>query len=67
MQVNNMLLPNGEEALFYPDSRLRWSDKAAGGEWIRESVSGDRSGLYRIWSVANVASISRRRGPSSSS
>ena len=54
MQVNNMLLPNGEEALFYPDSRLRWSDKAAGGEWVRESVSGDRRGLYRIWSVANV-------------
>jgi hypothetical protein len=54
MQVNNMLLPNGEEALFYPDSRLRWSDKPAGGEWARESVSGERRGLYRIWSVADV-------------
>ena len=54
MQVNNMLLPNGEEALFYPDSRLRWSDKAAGGQWARESVSNERRGLYRIWSVADV-------------
>src|SRR5688572_16328232 len=54
MQVNNMLLPNGEEALFYPDSRLRWSDKAAGGQWARESVSDERRGLYRIWSVADV-------------
>jgi hypothetical protein len=54
MLVNNLLLPNGEEALFYPDSRLRWSNNAAGGQWARESVSGDRSGLYRIWSVADL-------------
>jgi hypothetical protein len=54
MQINNMLLPNGEEALFYPESRLRWSDKPAGGQWARESVSTDRRGFYRIWSVADV-------------
>lgn len=54
MMVNNMLLPNGEEALFYPESRLRWSDKQAGGQFARESVSGNRRGLYRIWSVANL-------------
>lgn len=54
MQVTNMLLPNGEEALFYPESRLRWSDKPAGGRFARESVSGNRRGLYRIWSVANL-------------
>jgi hypothetical protein len=55
MLVNNLLLPNGEEALFYPESRLRWSDKAAGGQWVRESVASDRRGLYRIWSVADLA------------
>jgi hypothetical protein len=54
MLVNNLLLPNGEEALFYPQSRLRWSDKAVGGQWARESVSGGRGDLYRIWSVASV-------------
>jgi hypothetical protein len=54
MLVSNMLLPSGEEALFYPESQLRWSEKAAGGQWARESVSGERRDLYRIWSVANV-------------
>jgi hypothetical protein len=54
MLVNNLLLPNGEEALFSPDSRLRWSDKPMGGRWARESVSGDARGLYRIWSVADL-------------
>jgi hypothetical protein len=54
MLVNNLLLPNGEEALFYPESRLRWSSKPAGGQWARESVNGERRDLYRIWSVADV-------------
>jgi hypothetical protein len=54
MLVSNLLLPNGEEALFYPDSRLRWSDNPAGGQWARESVNGDRRGLYRIWNVADL-------------
>jgi Family of unknown function (DUF6152) len=31
MLMENLLLPNGEEALFYPESRLRWSNNAAGG------------------------------------
>jgi len=59
MLVNNLLLPNGEEALFYPESRLRWSDKAAGGRWARESVASDRRGLYRIWSVADLGAYLR--------
>ena len=54
MQVSNLLLPNGQEALFYPESRLRWSDRVAGGQWARESVSGDRRDIYRIWSVADL-------------
>jgi len=54
MMVNNLLLANGEEALFYPESRLRWSVKPAGGQWARESVNGDRRDLYRIWSVADL-------------
>jgi hypothetical protein len=54
MLVNNLLLPNGEEALFYPESRLRWSDRPAGGQWARESVTADRRDLYRIWSVADL-------------
>lgn len=57
--VNNLLLPNGEEALFYPESQLRWSDKAAGGRWARESVASDRRGLYRIWSVADLGAYLR--------
>jgi hypothetical protein len=54
MLVSNVLLPNGEEALFYPESKLRWSSKAAGGQWARQSVTADRHGLYRIWSVADL-------------
>ena len=54
MAMQNLLLPNGEEALFYPESRLRWSDKPAGGKWARESVSGERRDIYRIWSVADL-------------
>lgn len=54
MLVSNILLPNGEEALLSPDSRLRWSANPVGGRWARESVSGDRRGLYRIWSVADL-------------
>lgn len=54
MLVNNLLLPNGDEALFYPESRLRWSDRPAGGQWARESAGGDRRDLFRIWSVANL-------------
>lgn len=54
MLVNNLLMPNGQEALFYPESRLRWSDTAAGGQWARESVSGVRRDIYRIWSVADL-------------
>ena len=54
MLVHNVLLPNGEEALFYPESRLRWSDKPAGGQWERESVNAERRDLYRIWSVENL-------------
>lgn len=67
MQVNNMLLPDGEEALFYPDSRLRWSDKPAGGQWARESASDD--GAISIGSGASPTSVrtSRRLGPSLSS
>jgi hypothetical protein len=54
MLVSNLLLPSGEEALFYPESKLRWSAKAAGGQWARESVTAERRGLYRIWSVADL-------------
>jgi len=54
MLVSNMLLPNGQEALFYPQSRLRWSDRPAGGRWTPEPVTSGRRGLYRIWSVADL-------------
>jgi hypothetical protein len=54
MLASNILLPTGEEALFYPQSRLRWSSQQSGGRWTRESVSRDQRGLYRIWSVADL-------------
>jgi len=53
MIVSNMLLPNEEEVLFYPASRIRWSDNSVGGRWLGETVEGDPRGLYRIWSVAD--------------
>jgi hypothetical protein len=59
MQVNNLLLPSGEEALFYPQSSIRWSNKQAGGQWIKEPVTDDQRGLYRIWSVADLGAYIR--------
>jgi hypothetical protein len=46
MLVSNVLLPSGAEALFYPQSQLRWSDRQAGGEWARESVGNEERDLY---------------------
>ncbi len=54
MLVNNLLLPSGDEALFYPQSTLRWSTQKAGGQWARESVSDAQRDLYRVWSVADL-------------
>lgn len=59
MLVSNMLLPSGHEALFYPQSSLRWSVKAAGGRWTPEPVTSGRRGLYRIWSVADLGAYMR--------
>lgn len=53
MIVTNMLLPNGQEVLFYPASRIRWSGDPVGGNWLSETVEGNPRGLYRIWSVAD--------------
>ena len=53
MIVSNMLLPSGQEALFYDVSRVRWSDDSVGGRWLSETVEGNPRGLYRIWSVAD--------------
>ena len=51
MIVTNMLLPSGQEALFYDVSRARWSDDSVGGQWLSETVEGSSRGLFRIWSV----------------
>jgi hypothetical protein len=59
MLVSNILLPGGEEALFYPQSRLRWSERAAGGQWAREGAPVDDRGIYRIWSVADLGAYLR--------
>jgi hypothetical protein len=59
MLVNNVLLPSGDEALFYPQSKLRWSTRQAGGDWARESVSGGQRGLFRVWSVADLGAYLR--------
>jgi hypothetical protein len=59
MLTTNMLLPNGQEALFYPQSRLRWSDVPAGGRWSRDAVVDDDRGLYRTWSVADLGAYLR--------
>ena len=59
MLVSNMLLPNGQEALFYPQSQLRWSDVPAGGRWNREAVGGGERGLFRTWSVADLGAYLR--------
>ena len=53
MIVSNMLVPSGEEALFYEVSRPKWSDRAVGGSWLTETVVGTSRGLFRIWSVAD--------------
>jgi len=50
MNVANMLLPSGEEVLFYAASRKRWSENTVGGEWQAELVTDNRRDLYRIWS-----------------
>ena len=59
MLVSNVLLPNGEEALFYPQSQLRWSNRQAGGQWARESVGDEQRDLYRVWSVADLGAYIR--------
>ena len=59
MLASNILLPSGEEALFYPQSRLRWSDKPAGGLWAREPVTRSERGLYRVWNVADLGAYLR--------
>jgi hypothetical protein len=59
MLVSNILLPNGQEALFYPQSKLRWSNKPAGGRWASEPVTSARRGFYRIWSVADLGAYMR--------
>jgi hypothetical protein len=59
MLVSSILLPSGEEALFYPQSRLRWSDRSAGGQWSREAAAPDERGIYRIWSVADLGAYMR--------
>jgi Family of unknown function (DUF6152) len=60
MLVSNVLLPSGQEALFSPQSKLRWSDRPAGGRWTPEPVmSAARPGLYRIWSVADLGAYMR--------
>jgi hypothetical protein len=59
MLVSNMLLSNGQEALFYPASRLRWSDRPAGGRWIPEPVVSGRRGFFRIWTVADLGAYMR--------
>lgn len=53
MIVSNMLVPSGQEALFYDVSRPRWSDNAVGGSWKSELVENSSQGLFRIWSVAD--------------
>ena len=57
--VSNVLLPSGDEALFYPQSKLRWSTRQAGGQWARESVSGELRDLFRVWSVADLGAYIR--------
>ena len=59
MLVSNVLLPSGDEALFYPQSKLRWSTRQAGGQWARESVSGEQRDLFRVWSVADLGAYIR--------
>jgi Family of unknown function (DUF6152) len=59
MLVSNILLPSGDEALFYPQSKLRWSTRQAGGQWARESVSGQQRDLFRVWSVADLGAYVR--------
>ncbi len=56
---NDLLPPSGEEALFYPQSSIRWSNKQAGGQWIKGPVTDDQRGLYRIWSVADLGAYIR--------
>jgi len=53
MNVSNLLLPNGREILFYPTSRVRWSDETAGGEWLTREVNRGRRDIFRLWSVAD--------------
>jgi hypothetical protein len=53
MIVSNMLVPSGQEALFYDVSRPRWSNNAIGGSWKGELVENSSQGLFRIWSVAD--------------
>jgi hypothetical protein len=63
MLVSNVLLPSGAEALFNPQSQLRWSDRQAGGQWARKSVGNEQRDLYRIWSVADLgAYLTMARG-----
>ena len=53
MIVSNMLLPSGQEALFYAASRVRWSDDSVGGNWLTETVERNQRGMFRVWSVAD--------------
>jgi len=53
MNVSNLLLPSGREILFYPSSRVRWSDETAGGQWLTREVNRERQGIFRVWSVAD--------------
>lgn len=53
MIVSNMLVPSGQEALFYDVSRPRWSNNAVGGSWKGDLVENSSRGLFRIWSVAD--------------
>jgi hypothetical protein len=61
MLVSNILLPSGEEALFYPQSRLRWSETAAGGRWAEEqqTIAADERSIYRVWAVADLGAYLR--------
>lgn len=54
LNVSNMLLPSGEEILFYPDSQRRWSDDAVGSRWSSEPVASNRRDIFRIWSPADL-------------
>ena len=45
--------------MFYPQSKLRWSTRQAGGQWARESVSDEQRDLYRVWSVADLGAYIR--------